>query len=57
MAHPRRAARDPLKGATRAARQSRFRRVLSFGHALRKPSYFANRFLVSASATQNATTV
>ncbi|MBA4262575.1 MAG: hypothetical protein C0443_11330 [Comamonadaceae bacterium] len=27
MAHPRRAARDPLKGATRAARQSRFRRV------------------------------
>ncbi len=28
-AHPRRAARDPLKGATLAARQSRFRSVLA----------------------------
>jgi len=28
MAHPRRASRDPLKGATLAARQSRFRGVL-----------------------------
>ena len=28
MKHPRRASRDPLKGATLAARQSRFRGVL-----------------------------
>jgi hypothetical protein len=30
LAHPRRAARDPLKGATLAARQSRFRGVLGW---------------------------
>jgi len=28
MDHPRRAARDPLKGAMRVARQSRFHRIL-----------------------------
>jgi len=31
MTHPRRAARDPLQGATLAARQSRFRGVLVLG--------------------------
>ena len=36
MAHPRRASRDPLKGATLAARQSRFRGVL--GELHRDPS-------------------
>ncbi len=35
-AHPRRAARDPLKGATLAARQSRFRGVLGEGSSLRR---------------------
>ena len=32
MDHPRRAARDPLKGAALAARQSRFRGALESSH-------------------------
>jgi len=40
MKHPRRASRDPLKGATLAARQSRFRRILGSGIARRRPFIF-----------------
>jgi len=34
MAHPRRASRDPLKGATLATRQSRIGGVLEWGTVL-----------------------
>jgi hypothetical protein len=58
MTHPRRAARDPLKGATRAAWQSQFRRVHGFctrsGEIGLYCFYLAKRFLVSASASQKA---
>lgn len=58
MAHPGRAARDPLKRATLAARQSRFCGVMGFRDALRGffRTYFAKRFLVSTRAIQKATT-
>jgi hypothetical protein len=54
MVHPRRAARDPLKGATLVAQRSRFHGVPDQARA--PTSHLEKRFLVSASATQNATT-
>jgi uncharacterized protein (DUF2132 family) len=60
MTHPRRAARDPLKGATRAAWQSQLRRVHGWdtcsGEVDLYCFYLAKRFLVSASASQKAAT-
>ncbi len=38
MDHPRRAARDPLKGAMREARRSRFLRILGWIISLRSGS-------------------